>query len=294
MMKNNRDSEDKKITRAVFTVALAAAFTLPLQSCNEDVPIAEPFEAPTETTRVPVEELDADLQETVILGGRLYDDWPTLSGPSPTGSNPMAVFLEGYPATTLGTPYGDFIALSGANRPKQYRCKTCHGFTYLGSSYFPDAGIMDAANNKTVEEIQAIISDGIEIGATGDTVHNFGDDLSSSEIEALATFIKYGVVDIGDYIRTFAPVGKGNASNGETLYLGGVARCSDCHGVDGQKIPFEPGEFVGTIGKDEPDEMLHKIRFGQPDSIMPSIYERGLTTQDAADIMTYTQQLPAE
>lgn len=305
MMKNNRPDQDNKTIRTVITVVLAAALTLPLHGCNENVPVAVPFDAaPVSVTRAPVEELDKPTKEAVILGGRLYDDWPTVSGKasSLTVSNPMAVYVNSYPDLTTGspatnTPYGDFIALTGANLPKQYRCKTCHGFTYLGSSFFPDAGIMDAANNKTVEEIQAIISDGIEIGATATTVHSFGGALSSAEISALATFIKYGVVDIGDYIRAFAPVGKGNASNGESLYIGAAAGCarSSCHGLAGKSIEFEPGEFVGTIGKNDPDEMLHKIRFGQPgNDKMPNIYASGLTTKDAADIMTYTQKLPAK
>ena len=209
----------------------------------------------------------------------------------------MAVYIDGYSASSPTPPYSDFVA----DLPQQYRCATCHGFGYLGSE-FTDVGIMDAANNKTVEEIQAIISDGISftIGTTTTTVHDFGGSLSSAQIKALATFVKYGVIDIGDYIYAFGPVGKGHAGNGKTLYLGG-ASCVGCHGLDGKKedfikdIPDAKQEYVGTIGVSAPDEMLHKIRFGQPSSVMPSIYEKsGLTTQDAADIMTYTQQLPAQ
>ena len=302
-MKNNRPDQYSKTFRTMITMIFVAAFTLPLHGCNEDVPVAEPFNAaPVAVTRAPVEELDVTTKEAVILGGRLYDDWPTLKGKTFTANNPMAVFMPDYPSTAAGSVYGDFVALDGGlaapTKPNQYRCVTCHGFDYLGSE-FSDVGIMDAANNKAVEEIQAIIRDGIsfKIGTTTTTtVHDFGGNLSGVEIAALATFIKYGVVDISDYIRVFGPVGKGDADNGGSLYKGKVADCSNCHGLDGKLIPFEPGESVGTIGRNDPGEMLHKIRFGQPGSTprMPSIYEKsGLTTKDAADIMTYTQQLPA-
>jgi len=302
MMKNNRNSEDNKMMRAVFGVALAGAFTLLLHGCNDEVADPASMEEPVVDARVPVEKLDAITKESVIVGGRLYDNLFIVSTTVPTVDNPMAVFMEGYSATPPGVPpYSDFIALSGADLPKQYRCKTCHGFGYLGSE-FSDVGIMDAANNKTVEEIQAIISDGISftIGTIPTTLHKYSDYLSSADIEKLATFIKYGVVDIGDYIYAFGPVGKGNAVNGKALYVGN-AGCSGCHGATGKDKDFGGGEFVGTIGQKDPDEMLHKIRFGQPSAprkgssaiSMPTIYDSGLTTQDAADIMTYTQQLPA-
>ncbi|MBI3774409.1 MAG: cytochrome c [Gammaproteobacteria bacterium] len=314
MMKNNRQVEDKKVTRAILTVALAAAFTLPLQSCNEDVPVAEPFAAPpAEVIRVPVEELDADTKEAVILGGRLYDDWFSVvtSATVPSDVNPMAVFIGGYLATPQDrTLYDEFVGLDGVDplkptKPKQYRCKTCHGFNYAGSDYF-DAGIMGAADNMTLEEIQAVIKDGFTLSFGSDTtkqnvpVHGFGDlGLGDTAISELASFIKYGVVNVDEYFYPTSPkIGRGDSANGEKLFQQtvGCAR-SSCHGADGKKIPFGPAEFVGTIGQNEPDEMLHKIRFGQPSEPrdgMPSIYDKALTTQDAADIMTYTQKLPAQ
>ena len=298
MMKNNRHNEGKKITRAVFIVALAGAFTLPLQGCNEDVPVADPFGALA--TRVPVEALDVATKKSVIVGGRLYDNWLKINNVTKAENNLMAKFLEGYPKLTTGEPprntlYGEFLVLSLKD---QYRCTTCHGFNYSGSEFFP-IGVMDAADNKTVEEIQKIISEGIsfQIGSTPTTVHAFSGDLNSTQIKDLATFVKYGVVNIEDYIYGFSPIhiGKGDAVNGRKLYEG-EAGCSgsSCHGSTGKLLNLDKNgdtKYVGTIGQDNPAEMLHQIRFGQSGSKMPSIYDGGLTTQNAADIMTYTQQL---
>lgn len=308
MMKNNRDSEDKKITRAVFTVALAAAFTLPLQSCNEDVPIAEPFEAPpSEVTRVPVEELDDNVRESVILGGRLYDNWfSEVDGADIPGvENPMGKFIAGYP---LAEPYLTFKDL---DKDKQYRCKTCHGFEYTGSEFFP-VSIMDTPNKMTLDEFRALMSGGFSLsfGTDVETVHNFGTlGLDDDSIDRLADFVIAGVVNTEDYFYPFSPkgtaIGRGDSARGEVLFKG-IAGCSrsTCHGATGRAIDFDSGtgatevEYVGTIGQDDPAEMLHKIRFGHPGesriTSMPTIYDSGLTTQDAADIMTYTQQLPAE
>ncbi len=298
-MKNNRPGSDKKTMRAMFTLALATAITLPLQGCNEDVPVAEPFDAaPVAVTREPVETLDTDTKGAVILGGRLYDNWIAESGGGstvPTLENPIAEFMEGNkPTPVVDSPYVNFIKLSKGD---QYRCTTCHGFDYLGSE-FSDVGIMDAANNKTVEEIQAIIRDGIifTVGTTTTekkttTVHDFKSKLSEAKISALAAFIKYGVVDIGDYFYAFGPISKGNAIRGGTLFDGAKARCSECHGTEGKTGTGSANEFVGTIGYNEPFEMLHKIRFGQPGELMPSIYRSDLTTQDAGDVMAYTQKL---
>jgi len=319
MMKNNRQSAGQKITRAVFTLALAGAFTLPLLGCNEDVPVAEPFDAaPVVTTREPVETLDAETKEAVILGGRLYDNWFDVSGVSaPAVDNPMAKFIEGYSATAPAAPYTDFIALDGAEleKQKQYRCKTCHGFEYAGSEFVP-VGIMDAADNMTLEEIQSVIKDGFKLSFGNETatkdvlVHNFGAaGLTEAEIIHLASFIKYGVVNVEEYFYPFSAkgtaIGKGDSAKGKVLFNVTVGCASGgCHGATGTARDFDdgdpatlPNEFVGTIGQEDPAEMLHKIRFGQPSEPrngMPSIYDKELTTQDAVDIMTYTQQLPAE
>lgn len=312
MMKNNQQTEDNKMTRAAITLALIAAFTLPLQSCNEDVPVAEPFAAPpVETARQVIDELDDATKEAVILGGRIYDDWfseEVSAAVVPTVENPIGKYIAGYPTSE---PYLSFKAL---DKDKQYRCKTCHGFEYTGSDFFP-ASIMDTPNKMTFEQFQALMKDGFSLsfGTDADTVHAFGGlGLSDDSITLLAAFVVAGVVNVEDYFYPFSPngtaIGKGDSVKGEARFKG-IAGCarSTCHGSTGKAIDFDdgdvtttttPNEFVGTIGQNDPAEMLHKIRFGQPSesrsTSMPAIYDSGLTTQDAVDIMTYTQQLPAQ
>lgn len=301
-MKNNPYSEGKKIIHAAFMAALAAV-TLPLQGCNEEVPVAESFDAtPGATERTPVEELDADVQEATILGGRLYDNWfsEVDNATVPTAENPMGKFIPGYPS---GEPYLTFKAL---DKDKQYRCKTCHGFEYTGSEFFP-AGIIDTPDKITFEQFQTLMKDGfpLSFGNSAETVHDFGTlGLTDDAITLLGAFIVYGVVNVEDYLYPFSPtygaIGRGDVANGQTLF-NGEAECKNCHGANGKLLDFDSGpgvEFVGTIGQEDPAEMLHKIRFGQPGesrtTSMPTIYDSGLTTQDAADIMTYTQKLPAQ
>lgn len=276
---------------------LVGMFIFPLHGCNKDVPEALPFGELAGSGREPVETLTSATKASVILGGRLYDNWPKINSAIKADANPLAKYIEGYPALVTtdkppkNTTYGDFLDLA---RKDQYRCTTCHGFDYSGSQFFP-VGIMDASNNKTIDDLKAIISGGFGTP----TLHAFNSDLNATQIEDLAEFIKYGVVNVSDYIYGL-PIGKGDASNGGRRYEGS-AGCSGCHGLDGKDIDFANGDpkilpnaFVGTIGQDRPAEMLHKIRFAQPGSKMPSIYESGLTTQDAVDIMTYTQQLARE
>ena len=86
---------------------------------------------------------------------------------------------------------------------------------------------------------------------------------------------------------------KGDISKGKNLYN---AKCSSCHGMDGDKIDFKYKkdglQGVGWLAVENPQESIHKIRWGHPGSNMPSlIVDEKLTEQDAIDILTYTQSL---
>ncbi len=43
---------------------------------------------------------------------------------------------------------------------------------------------------------------------------------------------------------------------------------------------------------DNPQETLHKIRWGHPGTAMPSMVDVGLTDQQIGDILAYAQTLP--
>ena len=83
-------------------------------------------------------------------------------------------------------------------------------------------------------------------------------------------------------------------AHGEELY---ASSCAACHGSDGKALNFgdeqEP-EYTGTLANDNPWEFLHKVRFGHPGTEMPSAVENGWTTEDAMDVLGYSQTLPTE
>lgn len=205
-----------------------------------------------------------------VRGGLLYDKWWAVNGqPEPSGNHAL------YPAT--GSQTGSTT----------WRCKECHGWDYkgkdgayaTGSSHFTGInGIFDA-RNKTVGEIYNAIA-------------RKNMPLSDQDILDLTKFIKESLIDMDKYIIFSGAQSKtatGNVSNGNTLYTGGLAGCSGCHGADGLALG---GETVGELASDVPWELLHKIRFGHPGSAMPSMIENGLTLEEMVDILTYGQTLP--
>jgi thiosulfate dehydrogenase len=116
--------------------------------------------------------------------------------------------------------------------------------------------------------------------------------LPDQAVERLARFVSAGQVDVGPYIDRATKKAKGDVNRGAGLYQ---TVCAVCHGFDGKMINFgtkEQPEFVGTVGQDNPWEMLHKIRYGDPGEAMPALV--GLAVQDQVDVLAYTQTLPAK
>ncbi len=87
-------------------------------------------------------------------------------------------------------------------------------------------------------------------------------------------------------------VATGDAGNGQGLYN---ANCSSCHGADGNALDFKSSEGiqgVGWLADDNPQETLHKIRWGHPGTAMPSaVDDGGLTDEETGDILAYGQTL---
>lgn len=279
-------------TRSIALLVLAGAMTLPLQGCNEELEAGDESGAGTE--RKLVEDYKASTIAEIVMGGRMYDNWMTEMGAAiPAVNNPLNAFAANSTGTTDKTD-----ALNGLSFEKQYRCKTCHGWTYEGDNGF--GGVMDASDNLSIEEIESVITNGFT-DIAGNSLHQFP-SINATMVTALAKFIKYGVVDTGKYITSATGAGRGDPANGETLYKGaGGCASASCHDDDGRGIDFEgdgagvgDDEFIGTIGQDNAWEMLHKIRFGHAgETGMPDGYASGLSTQDSADIMTHTQFLPS-
>jgi mono/diheme cytochrome c family protein len=212
-------------------------------------------------------------------GGQLYDKWWKVNGqPEPTTD-----FDPIWASQSTNTRSGSTT----------WRCKECHGWDYIGldgryssgSHYTGFAGVWDARNNSDSDIFNAIK------GAGGD--HDLSDVLGDDDIWNLTSFITGGLVDMGLYIGPDG-MATGSAANGQQLY---DDNCSSCHGLDGDAINFHGDEnevqAVGWLANDNPQETLHKIRWGHPGSNMPSaVIEGGLSDDETGDILAYTQTLP--
>lgn len=223
----------------------------------------------------------ADLER----GGQLYDTWWKVS--DVLDPNKPATDNPGY-ALTQGTKTG----------ADTWRCKECHGWDYKGrdgaygpgsSHYTGVSGLMHASEQDEPEELFDVIKNGL----SGMAMVSFADHLSDKDIWDLVKFIKEGIIDDSLYIdySTKKPIGA-NTANGQTLFS---SVCAKCHGSDGKQInfgsPTDP-EYVGTVANDNPWEFLHKVRFGQPGTQMPSAIDNGWSIQDVVDVLGYAQTLP--
>ena len=120
--------------------------------------------------------------------------------------------------------------------------------------------------------------------------HNFLAVVSEDALDDLVNFLKEGLIDNTKYINydTKKPIGA-NLTYGKELY---ESTCVACHGANGKQIDFHDGEGVKGVANDNPWETLHKIRFGHPGTAMPSGVKNGWNTQDAVDVLGYSQTLP--
>lgn len=214
---------------------------------------------------------------SIVKGGLLYDKWwKAQDGASePAGNSPLWSTQSSNTRTGADT----------------WRCKECHGWDYKGvdgaygggshKTGFP--GVYNAGMNKSKAQIREALTGGSE------SRHNFSSALSAASIDSLVDFIAEGLIDESKYIdyttkKAISP----NLNNGKSRY---DSVCAACHGSDGKTIDID-GAGVGALANDNPWETLHKIRFGNPGSPMPSAVQTGWSTQDAADVLGYAQTLP--
>src|SRR3990172_3754385 len=119
---------------------------------------------------------------SLALGGKLYDKWwnavPNVA--EPTGDQAL------WSTQTTNTRKG----------LDTYRCKECHGWDYKGKdgaygsgshkTGFP--GVVDASKGKTQAQIAAILK------GSSNPKHTFAPMLDDASINALAAFVKEGVL----------------------------------------------------------------------------------------------------
>lgn len=234
---------------------------------------------PVPPTAIPAPQVDT---ASVARGGLLYDKWWKVVGAIEPKDNPALWALQ-----TTNTRTG----------ADTWRCKECHGWDYKGkdgaygsgSHKTGFAGVWDAAQKKTVDELVAVLK------GSSNSQHDFSTALQPADLADATNFLKYGLVDMSQFVdyATKKPIG-GDVTRGKSLYNG---LCAACHEPEGKKLNFGTEgapEYVGTIAKDNPVEFLHKIRVGQPGSNPPmlSTLVLGWTMQQIVDVLSYAQTLP--
>jgi thiosulfate dehydrogenase len=215
----------------------------------------------------------------VAIGGQLYDRWWTVAEGATEPIEDQALWATQSTNTRSGST--------------TWRCKECHGWDYKGdegayssgSHYTGFIGVLEASS-QSPNEILAILT------GSQNSDHDFSTVLDEESIESLVEFItEGGVIDVSPYINPDKTINGADLDNGEILYN---KVCEVCHGADGRTIDFDENEYVGTLANDNPQEILHKIRFGQPGTAMPSSVELGWSLQDAVDVLAYSQTLPTD
>ncbi len=211
----------------------------------------------------------------IARGGRLYDNWAvTLKKIPPNRPHPS------YPET--GKAEGD----------ETWRCSTCHGWDYKGAA---------GKNAKGSEDYTGIVGlEGMR-GAETEVItehirkkhHDFTRSLLPDDAVAdLALFVSKGQPDLDALIDAKTLKARGRPHEG-SLFFHSI--CVRCHGVDGRHINFSKDEahpeYLGTIANDDPWKAMHKIRNGQPGTIMISFLTL-LNVQDQINILSYVQTLP--
>ncbi len=218
---------------------------------------------------------------TTATGGQLYDTWWTVLGlQPPEGDHPLWAEQHTNPRHGADT----------------WRCKECHGWDYRGKdgAYGPGSdhytgfpGILDAVRRRSLDDLLA------DLQGRTDPRHDFSTVMDEASLRALATFLKDALADPTQVIAPDGSV-RGDADHGEVLFS---QVCAACHGQDGRAFNFatvDAPEYLGTLARDNPWEVLHKIRFGQPGTDMPAGVDAGWTLRDAADVLAYLQTLPGE
>jgi thiosulfate dehydrogenase len=208
----------------------------------------------------------------ISRGGQLYDEWwAVIEADEPQATHPA------YPADGKK---------SGATT---WRCKECHGWDYLGV-----AGAYAKGSHRTgIKGINGMARAPVDdiVKVLRNEQHGFTSDmLSDSAVTKLAMFVSHGQIDTDLYIDRASKKVNGDPIAGARYYQ---TICAVCHGYDGKAMNFgdepEP-EFIGTIANDNPWELLHKIRFGQPGVGMVAL--GALDIKTLVDIAAYSQTLP--
>ena len=204
------------------------------------------------------------LSGDTIRGAKLYDNWmKELGADVPADMNPQWVAANA----------GD------TSVEKSYRCVKCHGWDYNGDAGF--VGV-SASAGQDANGILAVLK-----GST-DPNHDFSAFMDEQALVDTALYISEQQIDVAAVVAM-----TGDAANGKTLF---TDNCVECHGPDTVAISFHPDnapEYPANIANEDPNEMLGKLRFGQPSiADMPAGVDLGLTDQNYADMIAFFKAQP--
>ena len=117
--------------------------------------------------------------------------------------------------------------------------------------------------------------------------------MSDADIWDVVKMTLEGVVDTDEHIdESGAFLG---SELGGSIDFGQV--CQSCHGSDGTDIDLghsNDPDYVGTVANDNPWEFLHKVRFGNPGTPMPSTDLLRWSVSLAANVGVFAQTLPTK
>jgi len=231
----------------------------------------------------------------IVRGGLLYDKWWAVTGADePESTNP-----------TYPTEQNAMFSMPPRSGSQTWRCKECHAWDYLGdegfyaapSSHFTGVEGVLQVSNLVFAQTRGIFSpeELFEIIANGHGATDYGALLADDDIWDLVKFLLDGQIDdrlIVDYDspdmnEIFPPV---DLDNGADIYN---VVCADCHGIDGEGLEADGTEGISLheVALDNPVEFLHKIRWGQPGTDMPSLVDLGFNIADQKDVLAYAQDV---
>jgi len=235
----------------------------------------------TDESSEPAEEPTLELFGDSLRGGLLYDKWwKPLGLDAPEVDHPL------WATQTDNTR-------SGADT---WRCKECHGWDYKGvdgaygsgSHMTGFAGVIQLAGGDANEILAAMQ------GATNPD-HDFSTEMDEQALIDLSLFISGEIVDYSQMIGDEKIALSTDIETGEGLYQ---ETCSECHGPEGLAVNFgklvTDVDYVAGIANGNPWEFLHKSRFGQPGTEMPSVIDSGWTLEEQGALLVYAQSLPNE
>lgn len=207
-------------------------------------------------------------------GGRIYGDWAEeLGSELPKTTHPS------YPKS--GKQSGGTT----------WRCKECHGWDYKGKDGAYGSG-SHFTGIRGIEDVRGMLPDQVD-EVLRDKTHRYTDEMiPDEEVVNLAYFLSWGQIDTDTVIDPKTKRVRGDVGHGAEIFQ---TVCAVCHGLDGKGINFhseDDPEYIGTIGKENPWEMLHNVRFGHSGDAMVGLIAFPL--QDQADVVSYTRTLPAE